>query len=156
MSIFAKFNEQVDLTGIKEDIVQAGNNDQEYEDVPVGQYEVAADKIEVVMTKSEPARPMLTIWFRVLDGKYKNQRIFYNQVLLSKTFENAGMLTSMALEMLRQLESNVEVKFEDYDQLAQLAIEIATDIEGKKEYALDYSKNAKGYDVYKITQVFDV
>lgn len=149
-NLFAKFNEQVDLEGMKKDIESAGDNNQEFEEVPTGTYEVEIEKMEQVMTKKEPARPMLSIWFKILDGKYKNQRIFYNQLL------TGGFPIHIASEFLRSLNSSVEVKFEDYVQFSNLVLDVATDIEGKKEYALEKAVNKKGYDVYTIKQVFDV
>lgn len=149
-NLFAKFNEQVDLEGMKADIESAGSNNQEFEEVPTGTYEVEIEKMEQVMTKKEPARPMLSIWFKILDGKYKNQRIFYNQLL------TGGFPIHIASEFLRSLDSSVEVKFEDYVQFSNLVLDVATDIEGKKEYALEKAVNKKGYDVYTIKQVFDV
>ena len=149
-NIFAKFNEQVDLEGMKGDIKEASEGSGEFKEIPHGTYEVTIDKMEQVMTKKEPARPMLSVWFKILDGEFKEQRIFYNQLL------TGGFPIHIASEFLRSLESGVDVVFEDYVQYANMTLDVYEAIEGKKEYALEKAVNKKGYDVYTIKQVFDV
>lgn len=152
MSIFEKFNQNVDVEGIKEDINNAGTG--EYEDTPHGKYEVEVAKLELTTTKTNP-RPMLTIWFRILEGEYKGSFLFYNQPMYSATGEYAGMMTGFCNEMLTSLDSDLEVVFEDFVQYEQLVLDIAEDIEGRKEYIVDYSDN-KGFDKFDIVEVFDV
>lgn len=147
--IFAKFNAQVDLEGMKADIKEASANNTDFTEVPHGTYEVAIDKMEQVMTKKAPARPMLSIWFKILEGEYKGQRIFMNQLL------TGGFPIHIASEFLRSLDSGVEVEFEDYVQFANLILDVFEAVEGKKEYALKKEDN-KGYDKFTIEQVFDV
>lgn len=148
-NIFEKFNEQVDLEGMKADIDSASENSNDFEEVPTGTYEVVIEKLEQVMTKKAPARPMMTVWFTVLEGKYKNQKIFYNQLLTS------GFPIHICNEFLRSLDSGIEIEFKDYVQYQNLILDVAEAIEDKKEYALEKTVNKKGYDVYTIKQVFD-
>lgn len=155
MSVFEKFNKQVDLKGMQEDIKKAMDNDGDFEEVPTGKYEVEVEKLELVTTKSEPVRPMLTIWFNVLVGEFKNSKIFYNQTMYSKTGEYAGMMTGFCNKMLESLDSGVEIVFEDYVQYENLVLDVHEAIEGKKEYVLEKSLNKAGYDVFEIKQVFD-
>lgn len=148
-SIFDKFNENVDLEGLQKDIEESSNNEGEFEDVPHGIYEVAIEKMEMVMTKKKPERPMLSVWFKILDGKYKNSRLFMNQLLTS------AYPIHLSSEFLRSLESGVEVKFLDYGQFYDNILDVFEAVNGKKEYAVKFEDN-KGYDKYTIDKVFDL
>ena len=145
---FSKFDKTVDLDGIKKDIAQAKENGGTREDVPKGTYEVKVEKME--LTESKKGDPMLTIWFRILNGAFKNSMIFYNQVITQ------GFQIHLASEFLRSLESGLDVEFESYAKFDSLVMDIAEAIDGKCEYALEYGENNKGFNTYKITEVFDV
>lgn len=145
---FSKFDKAVDLNGLKKDIAEAKENGGTREDVPKGTYEVKVEKME--LTESKKGDPMLTIWFRILNGAFKNSVIFYNQVITQ------GFQIHLASEFLRSLESGIDVNFESYSQFDGLVMDIAEAIDGKCEYALEYGENNKGYNTYKITEVFDV
>lgn len=153
---FAKFDSMVDLDGLKADIAAAssGNETRERKEVPHGTYEVAIEKLELTTTKTS-GKPMLSVWFRVLsEGEYNNQMIFMNQVVTQ------GFQLHIADEFLKSLVADApdapEVTFESYSQYAQLIMDVAEFIDGKFEYALDYGENAKGYDTFEITEVFEL
>ena len=153
---FAKFDSMVDLDGLKADIAAAssGNEMCERKEVPHGTYEVAIEKLELTTTKTS-GKPMLSVWFRVLsEGEYNNQMIFMNQVVTQ------GFQIHIADEFLKSLVADApdapEVTFESYSQYAQLIMDVAEFIDGKFEYALDYGENAKGYDTFEITEVFEL
>lgn len=148
-NIFEKFNNNVDMEGLKKDIKESSENTGDFKDVPHGTYEVGIEKMEMVMTKKKPERPMLTVWFKILDGEHKNSRLFMNQLLTS------GFPIHLSTEFLKSLESGVEVGFNDYGQYYDNILDVFEAIEGKKEYALKFEDN-KGYDKYTIEQVFDV
>lgn len=144
---FSKFDKAVDLEGLKKDIAEAKENGGNREDVPKGSYEVKIEKLE--LTESKKGDPMLTIWFRILSGNFKNSMIFMNQVITQ------GFQIHLANEFLRSLDSGIEVDFESYKQYDELVMDIMEAIDGKLEYALDYGENNKGYNTYEIKEVFD-
>ena len=147
MGIFDKFNKEMDKDLIQSEINEAAQNT--YEDVPVGQYEVAVTKIEVKPTKNGD-KVMLTCTFRILDGKYKGRLIFFNQVIMT------GFQIHMANQFLRSLDTGEEIEFKDYDQYSDLVKVIDKVIQVTEwEYGLEYSKSDKGYDQYKITDVYE-
>lgn len=80
---FSKFDNEMDLAGLMEDIENAakdgGNGD--FKEVPLGDYEVSIDKLELGVSKK--GSPMLICWFKILNGEYKNSRLFMNQVMTS-------------------------------------------------------------------------
>ena len=78
--IFAKWDENIDTVGLAQDVAEAAQNTSgNYEDVPHGTYEVAVKQME--LRASKKGDPMVTIWFKVVDGPHKNGIIFFNQVI---------------------------------------------------------------------------
>lgn len=144
MSIWAEFDRHVDLEGLKSDIANSSAGNSDYKEVEHGTYEVSIEKME--LKKSKSGNPMLSIWFKILEGPFKNQLIFYNQVVSN------GFGIHMANEFLRSLKLG-DVEFESYGQYAEL-IERFNEAAPGNEYALEYGKNAKGFNTYKITNVF--
>ena len=150
---FSKFDKMVDTAGLEEDIKKAAENNVEFKEVPEGTYEVKVEKMELVEAKTS-GNPMVSIWFKILNGEYKNSMIFYNKVIMGTT--NDGFMIHSNNEFLRSMESGVEVEFHSYSQYAGMLLDIAEAVDGKLEYALKYGENKQGYKTYEITEVFEV
>lgn len=150
-NIFEKFNSMFDIEGLKQDIESASTSGGDFKEVPKGDYEVKVVKIELGQTgeKSKtPGMPMAKVWFEVLAGEYKGQKIFMNQMLTSAFgFHKMN-------EFLASLETGVHVVFENFGQYADLFAQIFDAVDGKAEYQLSYGENAKGYSTYTIVQRF--
>ena len=73
MDMFEKWNSNVDLAGLQQDIKDAQDNNREYDEVPHGEYEVKLDKLELKATKK--GDPMVSAWFTILNGKYKKKEV---------------------------------------------------------------------------------
>lgn len=142
---FSKFDKQVDLEGLKKDIEDSANND--FKEVPHGDYEVAITKLE--LAESKKGDPMVKIWFKIVSGEYKGSLIFMNQVI------TRGFQIHIIDELLRCLETDIDVHFESYSQYADLLADIFEAVEGNFEYALKYGEN-KGFDTFEITEVFEL
>lgn len=154
---YEKWDKMVDTAGLEEDIKAAAENNIEFKEVPYGTYEVKVEKMELVETSDKskkPGMPMVSIWFKILNGEYKNSMIFYNKVIMGTT--NDGFMIHSNNEFLRSLESSLDIEFHSYSQYAQLLLDIAEDIDGKLEYGLKYGENNKGFKTYEITDVFEV
>lgn len=147
MDIWAKFDQTVDTEGLKEDVKEVAENKVDFKEIPEGKYEVKIDKME--LTESKKGRPMLTVWMKILEGEYKGQLIFYNQVV------DMGFGLHNANEFLRSLDSGLDVTFENFRQYGNLIMDIHEAIDGVLEYGLKYGKNSKGYNTYEITDVFE-
>jgi hypothetical protein len=106
------------------------------------------EKMELTLSKK--GDPMVSIWFRILNGEYKNSMIFYNQVVVQ------GFQVHLANEFLRSLDSGIDVEFNDYEQYSNLLMDIHESINERLEYALEYGQGKNGFNTYKITEVFDV
>lgn len=145
---FSKFDKKVDLEGLKNDIAEAEENGGgNFKEVPLGTYEVAITKLE--LGESKKGDPMVKVWFKIVDGEYKNSLIFMNQVITQ------GFQIHIMDEFLRSLETDVDVTFESYSQYAQLLMDIFEAVNGKYEYGLDYGEN-KGFNTFEITDVFEL
>lgn len=147
MNMFEKWDSTIDTVGLKKDIAEAKDNNREYEKVPYGEYEVKLDKLELKASKK--GDPMVSAWFTILEGKYKNNKLFMNQVITQ------GFQIHIANEFLRTMGTGVDVEFVNYTQYANLLLDVAEECDTNKlEFALKYEDN-KGYDKFTITEVFE-
>lgn len=150
-NMFDKFNAMFDIDGLKKDIADAATSDGDFVEVPKGEYEVKVSKIELGETgekSKNPGMPMAKVWFTILTGEYKNQKIFMNQMLTSAFgFHKMN-------EFLTSLETSVPVVFENFTQYDELFKQIFNEIDGKGEYQLSYGENNKGYSTYTIVKRF--
>jgi hypothetical protein len=149
--MFEKFNEMMDVAGLKNDVEAAASNTGEFVEVPKGDYEVKVTKIELGATGEQsktPGMPMAKVWFDVLAGEFKGQKIFMNQMLTS------GFGIHKMNEFLNSLETGIPVVFENFEQYAALFEEIFREVDGRAEYQLAYGENNKGFSTYTIVQRF--
>lgn len=145
---FSKFDKKVDLEGLKNDIADAEENGGgSFKEVPHDTYEVAITKLE--LDESKKGDPMVKVWFKILEGEYKNSLIFMNQVITQ------GFQIHIMDEFLRSLETDIDIVFESYSQYAQLLMDIYEEVDGNYEYGLKYGEN-KGFNTFEITDVFEL
>jgi len=147
-NIWDKFDNAIDTEGLAADVQQAAENGNSFKEVPHGQYEVKIDKME--LTASKAGDPMVSIWFKVLDGEYKGSRIFYNQVITQ------GFQIHLANELLRSMETNLLIEFKTYKQYGNLLMDALEAIDGNLEFSLKYGEGKKGFSTYDIVDVYDV
>lgn len=142
-----EFDKKVDLKGLNDEIENAKTGGGTFERVPDDTYEVMVKSME--LKQSKKGDPMLSIQFKILTGKYKNRLIFYNQIITQ------GFQIRIANELLRSLDAGVNVEFASFSQYNDMIMDIKEAIDEQQlEYALNYSQNDKGFDVFKIEEVF--
>lgn len=142
---FSKFDQKVDLEGLKKDIEDSANSD--YKEVPYGNYEVAVTKLE--LSESKKGDPMVKVWFKIVSGEYKNSLIFLNQVITQ------GFQIHIVDELLRSFETDIDIHFDSYSQYAELLADVYEAIDGSFEYGLKYGEK-KGFNTFEITEVFEL
>lgn len=148
-NIWDKFDQAIDTKGLQEDVKEAAvNGTGSFKEVPHGEYEVEVNKMELIASKK--GDPMVTIWFKVVTGEYKGSLIFFNQVVTQ------GFQIHIANELLRSMDSGIDVQFETYKQYGEMIMDIAEEVDGNLEFALKYSKGKKDFSTYEITEVFEV
>jgi len=146
---FEKFDKEIDVEGLQKDIKDAASNTQgEYKDVPHDSYEVSIEKLELTISKK--GDPMVSCWMNILEGEFKKSKLFMNQVVTQ------GFQIHIANEFLRSLDSGVNVEFKTYTQYKEVLMDMHEAIDNKKEYVVDYGENDKGYNTFKITEVFNL
>lgn len=147
MDMFEKWNSNVDLAGLQKDVKDAQDNKGEYEAVPHGEYEVKVDKME--LKSSKKGDPMVSIWFTILEGKYKKSKLFLNQVITQ------GFQIHIVNELLKSMKTDLNIEFVDYKQYAELLLDVAEECDANNlEFALKYEDN-KCYDKFTIIEVFE-
>lgn len=148
MGNWDKFDKAIDVKGLQEDVKEAKENGSNFKDVPFGDYEVELNKLE--LKESSKGDPMVTVWFKIIEGEYKGSLIFMNQVITK------GFQIHIMNEMLRSLAPDMVIEFESYNQYGQLLLDIHEEVDGNLEYSLSYSEGKKGFATYEINEVFEV
>lgn len=143
-NIWEKFDKEIDKD-IQKKIEEAENS--EYVEVPLGDYEVKVDNMELKISKS--GNPMVSIWFRIIAGDYNNNLLFMNQVI------NQPFQIGLANKILRALAPNKNVEFQSYTQYANLILDVFEEIDEKYEYALKYGEK-KGFSTFEVLDIFEV
>ena len=147
-NLWNQFDKTFDVEGLKHDAAEAKENGGNFKEVPVGDYEVKIEKLELGETKDH--KPAVDCWFKILEGEYKGSMLFMKQVISS------GFGLHKANEFLRSLETEMAVEFESFSQYGEMIMDIAEYIEEHKmEYAVKFTKNKQGYNNYEITDVFE-
>lgn len=142
---FSKFDQKVDLEGLKKDIEDSANSD--FKEVPHGNYEVSVNKLE--LGESKKGDPMVKVWFKIVSGEFKGSLIFMNQVITQ------GFQIHIVDELLRSFETDIDIHFESYSQYADLLADIYEAVDGNFEYGLKYGEK-NGFNTFEITDVFEL
>lgn len=153
MSKWDKFS-TIDAKALNEQANALGDSD--WEEVPNGKYEVALDSLE--LGESKKGYPMVRARFTILEGEWKNRKLFFNQVVLMGD-ENDKFRVHAANVFLRSLASGLTVSFEGLDDYDALICAIAdkcasTYDEGGAEYLLELGER-RGYKTYTILERFE-
>ena len=99
-NMFDKWDKAFNTEGLAKDVAEASNNSSgSYEEVPHGDYEVAIERMELKASKK--GDPMVSIWFRIVNGSYKGSIIFFNQVITQ------GFQIHIVNELLRMIVSEM-------------------------------------------------
>lgn len=148
--MFAKWDEAIDTDGLQKDVAEAAQNGGgSYEEVPHGTYEVAIKQMELKASKK--GDPMVSIWFKVVDGPHKNGIIFFNQVVTQ------GFQIHIVNELLRMMVEKASnapfIEFKSYSQYHNLILDVFEITDGF-EYGLKYTKGKNDFSNYEITETF--
>lgn len=150
-NIFEQWDKAIDTEGLAKDVAEAAENGTgNFKEVPHGDYEVAIQQME--LKASSKGDPMVSIWFKVLDGEYKGSMIFMNQVITQ------GFQVHIVNEILRMMVSEMAdapvIEFKSYKQYGNLIMDIFEAINDNFEYALAYKKGKKDFSTFEIKEVF--
>lgn len=159
MSIFDKYASKInaeELAASQKEITENANGGGNYKEVPFGTYEVKIEKMEAKLTK-EKKNPMVSIWFKILKGDYKNSLIFYNGVFNEDWMRHrvVEFLSAILDDDSHKAEINLILKDSNINEVNDFVMDIHEQIDGHLEYLLVYDQK-KGFNTYMIEEVFDV
>ena len=147
MMDFSKFDSMFDLDGLKNDIQAAAERNTERVEVPDGQYECKVEKME--MKESKSGNPMVSIWFRIIAGDFKNSILFMNQTI------HTGFGLHTAKKMLSDMDTGLPIDFQSFSQFAGLIESVEEAIKTQQlEYAVKYTTTKNDFKNFEITEVF--
>ena len=158
MSIFDKYADKINADELKasqKEIQDNANGGGQREEVPVGKYEVKVDKLECKKAKTS-GNLMVSIWFRILKGKFEKSVIFYNGVFHEDWMRHrvAKILSDLLDDGDRTAEINLILKASNMETINDFCMDIHESIDGRLEYLLDYGMS-KGFNTYAIEEVYD-
>lgn len=144
---FSKFDKVIDTNGLKAEVAESEAGKTNYDEVPLGTYEVAITRLE--LGETQKGEPKLVAWFKIL-GEYQNGRLIFMNQPLTKGFQ-----IHICNEFLRSLDSGLDVHFDTFAQYGELIYNIFDKIETEKlVFELEYGEK-KRFKTFKITNVFE-
>lgn len=156
MSIFDKYTANIDTNEIENSRQEINKNagGSGNREVPVGTYEVKVEKMEAKISSKN--NPMVVIWFRILEGEYKNSVIFMNSAIHEDWMRHkvVDMLASLMDDDTHVGEINLILKSKNIRDVNDFVMDVQESIDGKFEYLLEYGQK-KGFNTYTIKSIFD-
>ena len=144
---WADFDSKVDLDALRT-LANKQNNTGSFEKVKYGEYIVEMSCL--LLTKSKSGRPMMKAIFKIVEGEMSDKCIYMYQVL------QTSLQIDICCSFLKSLKTNQKIIFDSYSQFSDLLKSIYLEAKNKIEFKLDYGCNAKGYDTFRIIEVYDV
>lgn len=135
-NIFDKFDSMYDVNALAAEVNDVNGNNEERVEVSDGSRIVTVEKLELV--ESKKGKPMVSAWFRIYEGEYQNQILFYNQVL------TAGFTIKKSNEFLTGFSSGVPVEFKSFKQYGEMIAEIYAKVQGY-QFQIGRETNEKGF-----------
>lgn len=153
MSNWGEFDKKVDKNLLDDVKDVASKNTGDFEELPLGSYEVAVSSMELKESKSK-GYPMVTTVFKVVNGDYENRLIFKNSVIYMGDHNDKYRLSS-EMKFLKSLGSSKVVTFDGFSQFDRLVTDIFNEINSVGlEYLLEITEK-KGYRYYTIREIYE-
>lgn len=145
---FAKWNQEYGGKEAVEELKKSSSND--FQELPDDTYACKLEKLELAETKA--GKPMIKGTFRIQQGKFKRQCLFWNQVF------TRGFPQHKALEFLRSLKifDDIEVDFNgDFEAFNDLLLDMAEEAEANMTmFNIKKSKDGE-YTRLDVMDVYD-
>lgn len=158
MSIFDKFDNQVNMDDIKKQMAEASENG--FEEVPAGEYITKIEKMSLGTTKDR--RPMFRVQMRIVDSdgmkeqqflsKYKKKKpcIFMNRVLYGT--KNDGSMIASVVTWLNKIGFDTAIEFRGYADFEQVIMDCAEQV-GALEFDVTYDPSK--FNAITINEVYN-
>ena len=149
---FSEFDEKIDLNALQKEVQEAPDND--FADVPDGEYIVGIEKMEIKLTKAGD-KLMFAVQCKIKEGEHKGRLLFFNRVISGNSSPKwtDGMAIKSVCTWLDKLETETIPEFVNYADFADCVLDIFQEVQGKVEAEVEWA--AKKFNPITIKEVFD-
>ena len=150
MSNWQNFDLKID-NNLLNDIANASNNNSDFEELPLGRYEVKINSME--LTQSKNGDPMTKTIFEVVQGQFKGRYMFKNSVIYKGDSKDAWRL-KQELNFINSLQPRNEVNFYSFSDFEKQVSNAFADINSRKLEYLVEIKEKNNFRTYSIVEVY--
>ena len=150
MSNWQNFDLKIDNTLVN-DIANASSNTGEFEELPLGRYEVKINSMQ--LTQSKNGDPMTKTIFEVVEGQYKGRYMFKNSVIYKGDRNDAWRL-KQELNFINSLQPNDQVNFYSFSDFEKQISNAFADINSRKLEYLVEIKEKNNFRTYSVIEVY--
>lgn len=152
---FGAFDSKVDLEGLQKEVAEAKDN--EFEDVPDGDYVVSIEKMEIKLTNAKD-KLMFAVSAKIKEGEHKGKLLFFNRVISGNTspkWTDGQAIKSVVTWVNKLLAEDEEpVDFVNYSDFADQILDVFQAIQDSVEVEVEWA--AKKFNPMSIKEVFEV
>ena len=150
MSNWQNFDLKID-NNLLNDIANASTNSGEFEELPLGRYEVKINSME--LTQSKKGDPMTKTIFEVVQGQYKGRYIFKNSVIYKGDRNDAWRL-KQEIDFINSLQPIEAVNFYSFSDFEKQVSDAFADVNSRKlEYLIEI-KEKNNFRIYSVVEVY--
>ena len=150
MSNWQNFDLKID-NNLLNDIANASTNSGEFEELPLGRYEVKINSME--LTQSKKGDPMTKTIFEVVQGQFKGRYIFKNSVIYKGDRNDAWRL-KQEIDFINSLQPIEAVKFYSFSDFEKQVSDAFADVNSRKlEYLIEI-KEKNNFRIYSVVEVY--
>ena len=150
MNNWQNFDLKID-NNLLNDIANASSNNSEFEELPLGRYEVKINSME--LTQSKKGDPMTKTIFEVVQGQYKGRYIFKNSVIYKGDRNDAWRL-KQEIDFINSLQPRDKVNFYSFSDFEKQVSNAFADINSRKlEYLIEI-KEKNNFRTYSVIEVY--
>ena len=146
---FQRFNEEFGGQKALDALKEAQQN--EYKEVPDGEYVCKLEKLELGETKKD-GKPMIKAQFRILQGEFKKSCLFVNQVFTTGFPQHKGLQFLRSLQVFDESEIDFDGNFKTFNDLL---LDIAEFVETDKLTHLVKKSTDGEYARYTVLEVYE-
>ena len=150
MSNWQNFDLKID-NNLLNDIANASSNTGEFEELPLGRYEVKINSMQ--LTQSKNGDPMTKTIFEVVQGQYKGRYMFKNSVIYKGDRNDAWRL-KQELNFINSLQPNSQVNFYSFSDFEKQISNAFADINSRKLEYLVEIKEKNNFRTYSVIEVY--
>lgn len=150
MSNWQNFDLKINST-LLNDISNASSNTGDFEELPLGRYEVKINSME--LTQSKNGDPMTKTIFEVVQGQFKGRYMFKNSVIY-KGDSKDGWRLKQELTFINNLQPTNQVNFYSFSDFEKQISNAFADINSRKLEYLVEIKEKNNFRTYSIIEVY--